>query len=124
MLGVFAGWWRGDQFIRDSLDKPDKISPSKNGREPSPKRSMPTTRPWSTARSASITAKRRQKRPEPAELGLMKSAIGDILNSGGSLPMRIAKTGGKVALSAFGIPTTETLTQQIQQQPALRGKPA
>ena len=120
MLGAYlpAGGAATNQFIRDSLDKYRQDFSAKNGREPSPEEIDAHYKTVVEPQAARVY--HGEAAPEAAgtvaELGLMKSAIGDVLNSGGSLPMRIAKAGGKVALSAFGIePATETLTQQIQQ---------
>ncbi|MBK8184715.1 MAG: PLxRFG domain-containing protein [Candidatus Competibacteraceae bacterium] len=120
MLGAYlpAGGAATNQFIRDSLDKYRQDFSAKSGREPSPEEI--DTHYKTVVEPQAFRVYHGEAAPEAAgtvaELGLMKSAIGDVLNSGGSLPMRLAKAGGKVALSAFGIePATETLTQQIQQ---------
>lgn len=120
MLGAYlpAGGAATNQFIRDSLDKYRQDFSAKSGREPSPEEIDAHYKTVVEPQASRVY--HGEAAPEAvgtvAELGLMKSAIGDVLNSGGSLPMRLAKAGGKVALSAFGIePATETLTQQIQQ---------
>ena len=120
MLGAYlpAGGAATNQFIRDSLDKYRQDFSAKNDREPSPEEINVHYK--NVVEPQTSRMYHGEAAPEAAgtvaELGLMKSAIGDVLESGGSLPVRIAKAGGKIALSAFGIePATETLTQQIQQ---------
>lgn len=120
MLGSYfpAGGAAANQFIRDSLDKYQQDFTKENGREPTPEEIDAYYKATVEPQAGRIY--HGESAPEAvgtvAELGLMKSAIGDILESGGSLPVRIAKAGAKTALSAFGVePLTETITQQIQQ---------
>ena len=120
MLGSYlpAGGAAANQFIRESLDRYRQDFAAKSGREPTPEEIDAHYK--ATVEPQASRVYHGEAAPEAAgtvaELGLMKSAIGDVLHGGGSLPVRIAKAGAKTALSAFGVePATETITQQIQQ---------
>ncbi len=120
MLGAYipAGRSAANQFIRDSIDQYQTDFKEKNGREPSAEETGAYYQ--ETIEPNAVRIYHGEAAPEAAgtvaELGLMKSAIGDILHGGGSLPARAAKAAAKTALSAFVVePGTETATQQIQQ---------
>lgn len=120
MLGAYipAGRSAANQFIRDSIDQYQTDFKEKNGREPSAEETGAYYQ--ETIEPNAVRIYHGEAAPEAAgtvaELGLMKSAIGDILHGGGSLPVRAAKAAAKTALSAFVVePGTETATQQIQQ---------
>jgi antitoxin (DNA-binding transcriptional repressor) of toxin-antitoxin stability system len=120
MLGAYipAGRSAANQFIRDSIDQYQTDFKEKNGREPSAEETGAYYK--ATIEPNAVRIYHGEAAPEAAgtvaELGLMKSAIGDILHGGGSLPVRAAKAAAKTALSAFVVePGTETATQQIQQ---------
>jgi hypothetical protein len=120
MLGAYipAGRSAANQFIRDSIDQYQADFKEKNGREPSAEETGAYYK--ATIEPNAVRIYHGEAAPEAAgtvaELGLMKSAIGDILHGGGSIPVRAAKAAAKTALSAFVVePGTETATQQIQQ---------
>ena len=113
-----AGGAAANQFIRSSLEKYRDDFTAKNGRAPSAGEMDAYYK--DTVEPQASRVYHGEAAPESAgtvaEIGLAKSAIGDVLHSGGSVPARLVKAAAKVALSAFGIePATEAITQQIQQ---------
>lgn len=120
MVGSYlpAGSAAANQFIRDALDRYRQDFQAKAGRDPTPSELDAYYK--TTVEPQAGRVYHGESLPEAvgtaAEIGLMKSAAGEFLRGGGALPMRALRAGAKTALSAFGIePTTEAITQQIQQ---------